>query len=208
MRAVGIVLAGGNSNRLEQLSNKRAVAAMPIAGGYRSIDFALSNMSNSHVQKVAVLPQYNARSLNEHLNSAKWWDFGRKQGGLFVFTPTITAENGNWYRGTADAIAQNLSFLKSSHEPYVIIENIKVTKENITLMSPDKNPTLKIILPNGTSLIKFKSSVEELESLKSPTGCITITVVGRCERNMWNGTVSPQVIVEDYEITNICQYYF
>ena len=121
MRAVGIVLAGGNSNRLAELSNKRAVAAMPIAGGYRSIDFALSNMSNSHVQKVAVLPQYNARSLNEHLNSAKWWDFGRKQGGLFVFTPTITAENGNWYRGTADAIAQNLSFLKSSHEPYVII---------------------------------------------------------------------------------------
>ena len=121
MRAVGIVLAGGKSNRLAELSNKRAVAAMPIAGGYRSIDFALSNMSNSHVQKVAVLPQYNARSLNEHLNSAKWWDFGRKQGGLFVFTPTITAENGNWYRGTADAIAQNLSFLKSSHEPYVII---------------------------------------------------------------------------------------
>lgn len=121
MRAVGIVLAGGNSNRLAELSNKRAVAAMPIAGGYRSIDFALSNMSNSHVQKIAVLPQYNARSLNEHLNSAKWWDFGRKQGGMFVFTPTITAENGNWYRGTADAIAQNLSFLKSSHEPYVII---------------------------------------------------------------------------------------
>ena len=108
MRAVGIVLAGGNSNRLAELSNKRAVAAMPIAGGYRSIDFALSNMSNSHVQKVAVLPQYNARSLNEHLNSAKWWDFGRKQGGLYVFTPTITAENANWYRGTADAIAQNI----------------------------------------------------------------------------------------------------
>ena len=75
-------------------------------------------------------------------------------------------------------------------------------------MSPDKNPTLKIMLPNGTSLIKFKSSTEELESLKSPTGCITITVVGRCERNMWNGTVSPQVIVEDYEITNKIDYYF
>ena len=79
MRAIGIVLAGGNSNRLAELQNKRAVAAMPIAGGYRSIDFALSNMTNSHVQKVAVLPQYNARSLNEHLNSSKWWDFGRIQ---------------------------------------------------------------------------------------------------------------------------------
>ena len=96
MRAVGIILAGGNSNKMRELTHKRAVAAMPIAGSYRAIDFALSNMSNSHIQKVAVLTQYNARSLNEHLNSSKWWDFGRKQGGLYVFTPTITAENGYW----------------------------------------------------------------------------------------------------------------
>ena len=121
MRAVGIVLAGGNSKRVRELSNKRAIAAMPIAGSYRSIDFVLSNMSNSHVQSVAVFTQYNSRSLNEHLNSSKWWDFGRKQGGLFVFTPTITAEHNDWYRGTADALYQNLTFLKSSHEPYVVI---------------------------------------------------------------------------------------
>ena len=122
MRAIGIVLAGlKNSSRMKELSNKRAVAAMPIAGGYRSIDFVLSNMSNSHIQKVAVFTQYNAKSLNEHLNSSKWWDFGRKQGGLYVFTPTTTPENSYWYRGTADAIAQNLDFLKSSHEPYVVI---------------------------------------------------------------------------------------
>ena len=121
MRAVGIILAGGNSNKMRELTHKRAVAAMPIAGSYRAIDFALSNMSNSHIQKVAVLTQYNARSLNEHLNSSKWWDFGRKQGGLYVFTPTITADNGYWYRGTADAIYQNLDFLKRCHEPYVII---------------------------------------------------------------------------------------
>lgn len=121
MRALGIVLAGGNNTKMRELSYKRAIAAMPIGGSYRAIDFVLSNMSNSHIQKVAVLTQYNARSLNEHLSSSKWWDFGRKQGGLYVFTPTITAENGFWYRGTADAIAQNLKFLKSSHEPYVII---------------------------------------------------------------------------------------
>ena len=86
MRAIGIILAGGNNNRMRELSNKRAIAAMPIAGSYRSIDFALSNMANSRIQKVAVLTQYNARSLNEHLSSSKWWDFGRKQGGLFIFT--------------------------------------------------------------------------------------------------------------------------
>lgn len=121
MKAVGVILAGGNNRKMRELSNNRAIAAMPIAGSFRSIDFALSNMSNSHIQKVAVLTQYNSRSLNEHLNSSKWWDFGRKQGGLYVFTPTLTASNSNWYRGTADALYQNLHFLKGSHEPYVVL---------------------------------------------------------------------------------------
>ena len=121
MKAIGIILAGGNNKMMKELSNKRAIAAMPVAGSYRSIDFALSNMSNSKIQKVAVITQYNARSLNEHLSSSKWWDFGRKQGGLFVFTPTITADSSYWYRGTADSLYQNLQFLKSSHEPYVVI---------------------------------------------------------------------------------------
>ena len=123
MRAIGIILAGGNNHRMRELSQKRAVCAMPIAGSYRSIDFTLSNMSNSHIQKVAVFTQYNARSLNEHLNSSKWWDFGRKQGGLYVFTPVVTTDNSSWYRGTADAIYQNLHFLKNSHEPYVVISS-------------------------------------------------------------------------------------
>ena len=121
MRAIGIILAGGNNKMMRELSNKRAIAAMPVAGSYRTIDFALSNMSNSHIGKVAVITQYNARSLNEHLSSSKWWDFGRKQGGLFVFNPTITNENSVWYRGTADALYQNLTFLRNSHEPYVVI---------------------------------------------------------------------------------------
>lgn len=121
MRAIGIILAGGNSSRMGELSAKRAVAAMPIVGSYRAIDFTLSNMTNSHIQKVAVYTQYNSRSLNEHLNSSKWWDFGRKQGGLYLFTPTITATNSYWYKGTADALYQNINFLKSAHEPYVVI---------------------------------------------------------------------------------------
>ena len=121
MRALGIVLASGNNSRMRELSNRRAIAAMPIAGSFRSIDFVLSNMTNSNVQNVAVLTQYNARSLNEHLNSAKWWNFGRKHGGLFVFSPTITPSNSWWYRGSADAIYQNLDWLKRSHEPYVVI---------------------------------------------------------------------------------------
>jgi glucose-1-phosphate adenylyltransferase len=121
MRAIGIVLAGGNSGRMGELTAKRAVAAMPVAGSYRAIDFTLSNMANSHIKKVAVFTQYNSRSLHDHLSSSKWWDFGRKQGGLYTFTPTITPDNSMWYQGTADALYQNINFLKSSHEPYVVI---------------------------------------------------------------------------------------
>ncbi|MCD7806256.1 MAG: glucose-1-phosphate adenylyltransferase subunit GlgD [Lachnospiraceae bacterium] len=121
MRAIGIILAGGSSYRMKVLAQNRAVSAMPVAGSYRAIDFALSNMSNSGIQSVLVMTQYNGRSLNEHLSSSKWWDFGRKQGGLKVLTPVITADNPNWYRGTADAMYQAMWDLKQSHEPYVII---------------------------------------------------------------------------------------
>ncbi len=123
MKAIGIILAGGNSSRMKELAKKRAISAMPVAGSYRCIDFALSSMSNSHIQTVAVLTQYNSRSLNEHLSSSKWWNFGRKQGGLFLFTPTVTEGNSDWYRGTADAIYQNIDFLKKRHEPYVVISS-------------------------------------------------------------------------------------
>ena len=121
MRAIGIVLAGGNSKRMRELSNKRAVAAMPVAGSYRSIDFALSNMTNSHIQNVAVFTQYNSRSLNLHLSSSKWWDFGRKQGRTLCIHPIHHTGERRLVQGTADALYQNLTFLKNSHEPYVVI---------------------------------------------------------------------------------------
>lgn len=162
MRAIGIVLAGGNNHRMQALSQKRAICAMPVAGSYRSIDFTLSNMSNSHIQKVAVLTQYNSRSLNEHLNSSKWWDFGRKQGGLSVLTPTVTADNSNWYRGTADAIYQNLSFLRSSHEPYVIIASgdgvYKMDYNKILEYHIDKKADITVVcreMEAGTDIERF-----------------------------------------------------
>lgn len=182
---------------MKELSQNRAVGAMPIAGSYRSIDFSLSNMSNSHIQKVAVFTQYNARSLNEHLSSSKWWDFGRKQGGLFVFTPAVTADNSNWYRGTADAIYQNLSFLKDSHEPYVVIASgdcvykldyNKVLeyhvdkKADITVVCKDMDPTLSVDR-FGTIKMNEESRIEEFEEkpliTKSSTVSCGIYVIRR-----------------------------
>lgn len=122
MKAIGIILAGGSSEkRLGELTLSRAASAMPVGACYRAIDFPLSNMSNSGVQKVAVIAQYNSRSLQDHLSSSKWWDFGRKQGGLFVLTPFISGDNNFWFRGTSDSMYQNMSFLKRSNEKYVII---------------------------------------------------------------------------------------
>lgn len=177
MRAIGIILAGGNSHRMGALSRSRAVCAMPVAGSYRGIDFTLSNMSNSHIARVAVFTQYNARSLNEHLSSSKWWDFGRKQGGLYVFTPAVTAQNSNWYRGTADAIWQNLSFLKSSHEPYVVIASGDCVykldfgavleyhiqkKADITVVCRDMDPSCNVER-YGTLRLNEDMRVEEFE---------------------------------------------
>ena len=162
MRAIGIILAGGNNNRMRELSNKRAIAAMPIAGSYRAIDFALSNMANSHIQKVAVLTQYNARSLNEHLSSSKWWDFGRKQGGLYTFTPTVTADNSWWYRGTADAMYQNIDFLKKRHEPYVIITGgdcvYKLDYNKVLDYHIEKKADITVVckdMPEGADISRF-----------------------------------------------------
>lgn len=122
MKAIGIILAGGNNEmRLGDLTSGRAAAALPVGSCYRAIDFPLSNMSNSMINKVAVITQFNSRSLNDHLLSSKWWDFGRKQGGLYVFSPYISNDNSFWFRGTADSIYQNISFLERSNENYVVI---------------------------------------------------------------------------------------
>ena len=121
MKAIGIILAGGNNERLGALTDLRATSAMPIGSCYRALDFPLSNMSNSGIGKVAVITQYNSRSLLDHLSSSKWWDMGRKQGGLFVFSPYLTNKSSFWFRGTADSIYQNITYLKRSNESLVII---------------------------------------------------------------------------------------
>ena len=174
---------------MRELSQKRAICAMPIAGSYRSIDFTLSNMTNSHIQKVAVFTQYNARSLNEHMNSSKWWDFGRKQGGLYVFTPAVTAENSNWDRGTADAIYQNLSFLKNSHEPYVVIASgdcvYKLDYNKVLEYHIEKKADITVVcrdMEAGTNVERFgtirmneESRIEEFEEkpLQAKTNTIS-----------------------------------
>jgi single-stranded-DNA-specific exonuclease len=131
----------------------------------------------------------------------------------FNFTPCYNVDfifNGDNFKGSDIIEIADLKCLwgQGIDEPYIALENVRITPDNITLMSADKNPTLKIQLPNGTSLIKFKSSIEEYESLKPETGCYTLTVIGRCESNSWNGRISPQIIIEEYEKVGEMKYYF
>ena len=140
-------------------------------------------------------------------------EYSNRELAEFDFTPCYKVDfifNGSDFRGKDIVEIAELKSLwgQGVDEPFVAIEHINVSAGNIVLMSPDKSPTLKITLPNGTSLIKFKSSQEEYEKLRSETGCITINIVGKCERNIWNGTVTPQIIIEDYEIVGEQKYYF
>lgn len=93
-------------------------------------------------------------------------------------------------------------------EPKIAIKNINVTKDNIVLMSKDKNPTIKITLPNGVALLKFKSNEEEFENLFSKSGCVVINVVGTCAINEWNGKITPQIFIENYNIIKRQEYFF
>lgn len=97
---------------------------------------------------------------------------------------------------------------QNMEEPLIAIEHIQVTKDMVTLMSRDKNPTLKIQLPNGVSCIKFKSSEEEYEEFLTEQGCVTINLVGKPEVNRYYSSITPQLIITDYEIINKQKFYF
>lgn len=96
---------------------------------------------------------------------------------------------------------------KDIDESLIAIKGLKVTKDMVTLMSPDKTPTLKIVLPNKVSIIKFGSSQEEYEKLATD-GYIEMDIIGKCNKNVWNGWVNAQVMLESYEIIDSSKYYF
>ena len=96
---------------------------------------------------------------------------------------------------------------KDMEEPVIVMQNVTVKPENIFLMSPDKNPTLKIQV-NGITLIKFKSSIEEYEMLKNQGVRVTLDILGKCKENEWQGQVEAQVIIQDYEIKTAMKWVF
>ena len=122
MRARAVILAGGEGSRLGVLTEKRAKPAVPFAGKYRIIDFTLSNCVNSGISDVMILTQYRPHSLNEHIASGRPWDLDRGfTGGVQIYQPYRGRSDTDWYKGTADAITQNLSFVERGSPDLVLV---------------------------------------------------------------------------------------
>ena len=120
-KCVAMLLAGGQGSRLGILTKNTAKPAVPFGGKYRIIDFPLSNCSNSGIDVVGVLTQYQPLELNAYIGTGKPWDLDRLTGGVFVLPPYVKGKTGTWYKGTANAIYQNMGFISQYDPDYVIV---------------------------------------------------------------------------------------
>lgn len=120
---MGVIYTSKDNLNLRELTTNRAVAALPVAGRYRIIDFVLSNLVNSGVRNVGVIAQKNYHSLMDHLGSGKEWDLHTRNNGLFILPPFLTRENGGEYSGLVEALRANFDYLRRSTQPYVILSS-------------------------------------------------------------------------------------
>ncbi|MBP3392362.1 MAG: glucose-1-phosphate adenylyltransferase [Clostridia bacterium] len=118
---VAMILAGGQGSRLGLMTKKMAKPAVSFGGKYRIIDFALSNCSNSGIDTVGILTQYRPQELNSHIGIGTPWDLDRVHGGVALLPPYMSEAGGDWYKGTANAVYQNLNFLDHYNPSYVLM---------------------------------------------------------------------------------------
>ncbi len=120
-KCIAMLLAGGQGSRLYALTQNVAKPAVPYGGKYRIIDFALSNCTNSGIDTVGVLTQYQPLVLNDYIGNGAPWDLDRMYGGVHVLSPFETKEGADWFQGTANAIYQNMRFIERYDPEYVIV---------------------------------------------------------------------------------------
>ena len=118
---VAMLLAGGQGTRLQVLTKDMAKPAVPFGGKYRIIDFPLSNCSNSGISTVGVLTQFMPLELNSYMGNGNPWDLDRVDGGLTILPPYTAGKTGEWYKGTANAIYQNIKYIDQYDPEYVLI---------------------------------------------------------------------------------------
>lgn len=133
-KCVAMILAGGQGSRLGALTQNVAKPAVSFGAKYKIIDFALSNCSNSGLDVVGILTQYQPLDLNTYVGNGQPWDLDGIDGGVFVLPPYMSAEKGEWYKGTANAIYQNINFISRFNPEYVLI----LSGDHIYKMNYDK----------------------------------------------------------------------
>ena len=131
---VAMLLAGGQGSRLKALTRHTAKPAVPFGGKYKIIDFAISNAANSGIDNIGILTQYKHFYLNEHIGLGQAWDYDRLKGGLKILSPYYTEKGGRWYKGTANAIYENIDYLDNINPKYVLI----LSGDHIYKMNYDK----------------------------------------------------------------------
>lgn len=120
-KTIAMILAGGQGTRLGALTKNLAKPAVPFGGKYRIIDFPLSNCSNSGIDTVGILTQYQPFFLHSYVGIGSPWDLDRKDGGVFILPPYTHDEGGEWYTGTADAIYQNIAFIDQFDPVWIVV---------------------------------------------------------------------------------------
>lgn len=205
---VAMLLAGGQGSRLKSLTTNTAKPAVPFGGKYKIIDFAISNSANSGIDNIGILTQYKHFYLNQHIGIGKAWDYDRLNGGLKILSPYYTEEGGRWYKGTANAIFENIDYLDSIDPEYVLILSgdhiykmnydnmLDFHKENdadvtIAVMNVDESEISRFGIMETDSeckITQFKEKPKESTSTLASMGIYIFT---------WD--VLRKALIEDYE---------
>ena len=191
---VAMLLAGGQGNRLYVLTNQRAKPAVPFGGKYRIIDFTLSNCANSGIDTVGVLTQYRPMELNAYIGSGQPWDLDRMNGGVHILPP-YTGSSASWYKGTANAIYQNMNFIEQYNPEYVLVLSgdhvYKMDYAKMLKFHKEKNADATIAVMNvpideassygimntneDMSIFEFEEKPKEPKSTKASMGIYIFT---------------------------------
>ena len=159
---MGIVYTSKDDLTLRELTSQRAVAAIPVAGQYRIIDFTLSSLVNSNIRNVGVIAQKNYHSLMDHLGSGKDWDLHTRNNGLFILPPFLTRENGGEYNGVLDALRANFDYLRRSRQEFVILTNSDY------IMNTSFEPMIQQHIKSGADItLLYKKATPEITEFSS-----------------------------------------
>ncbi len=157
---MGIIYTGEKDSVLRELTTMRAVAAVPVAGRYRVIDFLVSSLVNSDIPNVGVIMQKNYHSLMDHLGSGKEWDLHGKNNGLFILPPFVTSDNIGAYQGSLEALHANLGYIRRSRQDYVLLCN------SLIVFNADFRDMVKTYEKSGADVCMMYTKNPEMQRME------------------------------------------